>query len=191
MLRSLAALLSVALLILGVVLGSPMAMASASTAGEVQILHPGEGERRYLGGIPVIFKTKVSGEAPDQVSITESPIQPGEGAPFHKHAAETFYVLEGQFEFYAGQPDGSVDTIQATAGDIINIPEGVPHAPKNVGQAVGRLLTITGSDWFQNFLLEASSPAASDASDFGVPSLDQLIPIGEKYGIEFVDPTQP
>lgn len=168
--------------------GSALAEAAPASPDDVQLVHPGEGEARFLGGTPVTFKTVASGEDPEQFSITESPIEPGEGAPFHKHAAETFYVLEGDFEFYAGQPDGSIKTIQASAGDFINIPAGVPHAPKNVGSTTGRLLTITGADWFQNFLLEASTPAESEASEFGVPSLEKLAPIAAKYGIEFVDP---
>ena len=166
---------------------SPTA-AAATPADSVQIVHPGEGEARFLGGTPVTFKTFVAGDDPDQFSITESPIQPGEGAPFHKHAAESFYVLAGDFEFYAGQPDGSIKTIKASAGDLINIPAGIPHAPKNVGSTSGKLLTITGSDWFQNFLLEASNPAEGEASDLGVPSLAKMAPIAAKYGIEFVDP---
>ncbi|MDB9525167.1 hypothetical protein PN498_04150 [Oscillatoria sp. CS-180] len=64
----------------------------------------------------------------------------------------------------------------------------LPHAPKNVGSTPSKLLTITGSDWFQNFLLEASTDTESEASELGVPSLEKLAPVAAKYGIEFVDP---
>lgn len=153
----------------------------------VEILHPGEGKKVMLGNTPVIFKTIASDNAPDQFSITESVSQPQEGAPMHKHAPEAFYVVSGEFEFYAAQPDGTIKTLTATAGDLVNVPAGVPHAPKNVGDTPGTLLTVTAPGWFQDFLAEVSTPAKTKVSNLGVPNIDRMTPIGEKYGIEFVD----
>jgi quercetin dioxygenase-like cupin family protein len=154
---------------------------------EVEVLHPGEGTTAMLGKIPVLFKTVAAKGKSGQFSITESSLKPQEGAPLHKHAPEAFYVVDGEFEFYAGQPDGSVKTLKAKTGDLINIPAGIPHAPKNVGNKSGRLLTITGSDWFQNFLADVTQQTAGDETQFGVPTVEKMAPVAKKYGIEFVN----
>jgi mannose-6-phosphate isomerase-like protein (cupin superfamily) len=186
--KPLLALLVFSIITFAISFNVPAAVATSLNPDQsVEILHLGEGKTRMLGKTPVIFKTIAQDDTPGQFSITESPIQPQEGAPLHKHAPETFYVVEGEFEFYAGQPDGSIKTIKATTGDLINIPAGVPHAPKNVGTTPGRLLTITAPGWFQNFLEEVSTPVAGDSSQYGVPSIEKMAPIGKKYGIEFVE----
>jgi quercetin dioxygenase-like cupin family protein len=153
---------------------------------DVEVVHPGEGKTVMLGKIPVLFKTIADKGKPGQVSITESTIKPQEGAPLHKHPPETFYVIEGDFGFYAGQPDGTLKTLKARTGDLVNVPAGIPHAPKNVGKKPGKLLTITGSDWFQNFIADVTKQAAGEASEFGVPTVETMAPIGKKYGIQFV-----
>jgi mannose-6-phosphate isomerase-like protein (cupin superfamily) len=152
----------------------------------VEVLHPGEGQTAMLGDTPVLFKTIAAKGKSGQISITESTSQPQEGAPLHKHAAETFYVVKGEFEFYAGQPDGTIKTLKAKTGDLINVPAGVPHAPKNVGKKPGTLLTITGADWFQNFLADVTEKTAGEVSELGVPPVEKMAPIAKKYGIEFV-----
>jgi quercetin dioxygenase-like cupin family protein len=79
----------------------------------------------------------------EPLSMIEFDVQPGwEGVDPHHHDdhLDSFYVLEGEIEFFAG--DG---VVRATAGTIIAAPPGARHgvvAPK----APVRLLNIHAPD---------------------------------------------
>ncbi len=70
-------------------------------------------------------------------SLFEVTTQPGAGPPPHvQHREdESFYVLEGQFEFLSGE-----ETVQVGTGSLLYIPKGTLHAHKNVGEGVGKML---------------------------------------------------
>src|SRR4028119_116734 len=72
-------------------------------------------------------------------SLTEGLVAPGAGAPPNRHPAdgETFYVIDGKFEFMV---DGR--TIEATAGDCVRVPDGAIHAFRNAGTVPGKLLIV-------------------------------------------------
>jgi quercetin dioxygenase-like cupin family protein len=74
--------------------------------------------------------------APVSFFLTHS--QPGEGPGMHHHPyTETFIVEEGQATFTVG-----TETIEASAGEIVVAPAGVPHAFVNSGQGLLRSLNI-------------------------------------------------
>lgn len=50
-------------------------------------------------------------------------------------------VLEGAFAF-SGQDHAALYAIQATPGDIVYIPGGVPHTYKTVSPAPGKALAV-------------------------------------------------
>ncbi len=58
---------------------------------------------------------------------------------------ETFYVLEGEFEFGGMGADDEMDTVPAAAGDTVFVPSMAWHRFENVGDARGRLLTVFGT----------------------------------------------
>jgi mannose-6-phosphate isomerase-like protein (cupin superfamily) len=61
---------------------------------------------------------------------------PGTGPRLHVHPYdETFIVVEGRARFFVGET-----TIEATAGETVFGPAGVPHRFENIGP--GRLQTI-------------------------------------------------
>lgn len=61
---------------------------------------------------------------------------PGEGPRLHVHPYdETFIVIAGRARFFVGD-----DVIEATAGEVVLGPKGVPHRFENIGP--GRLQTI-------------------------------------------------
>jgi mannose-6-phosphate isomerase-like protein (cupin superfamily) len=71
-------------------------------------------------------------------SLFEVTTQPQGGPPPHvQHREdESFYVLEGEYEFL----DDGGSNMRAGAGTLIYVPRGNLHAHKNVGEGVGRML---------------------------------------------------
>jgi quercetin dioxygenase-like cupin family protein len=64
--------------------------------------------------------------------------KPGEGPGLHTHPyTETFIIEEGRATFTVGE-----ETIEATAGDIIVAPAGIPHAFVNSGSGLLRSVNI-------------------------------------------------
>jgi mannose-6-phosphate isomerase-like protein (cupin superfamily) len=98
---------------------------------------PGEGSRslRVFGEL-VVYKTK-SERTGGAYSLFEVVTQPENGPPPHvQHREdESFYVLEGEYEFFA---EGRI--LRAAAGSLVYVPRGNLHAHKNVGEGVGRML---------------------------------------------------
>jgi mannose-6-phosphate isomerase-like protein (cupin superfamily) len=75
---------------------------------------------------------------------------PGRGPKLHKHPyAEVFVVQEGTATFTAGE-----EVIEASGGQVVVVPAGVPH--KFVNSGVGRLrqIDIHASDRFITEWLE-------------------------------------
>lgn len=71
--------------------------------------------------------------------VAELPMPPGEGPDPHIHdeLAESFFVIEGTFEFRIGDR-----TVRAEPGAFLYAPRGVVHGFRNVGTTVARLLSI-------------------------------------------------
>ncbi len=96
-----------------------------------------------------VFKLKQMAQFnPDKmgkVDIAASPhlvaglncFEPGQAQKAHAHAGsdKLYYVLEGSGEFSVG---GETRTL--AAGDLLHVPEGVPHGVVNKG--AGRLVTL-------------------------------------------------
>ena len=110
---------------------------------------------------------------------------PGAGSPSHVHHREdeSFYVLEGEYEFLV---EGR--TIRAGAGFLLYVPKGTLHAHRNVGEGVGRMLvTQTPGGLYERFFEEvgkavdgeAGPPVFEDEADAG-----RVAEIASGYGIE-------
>ena len=178
-------------------LNIPAAVAAPLTTNQsIKVIHPNEGETFRLGGDFITFKT-MNEDIPGETSFIEITAAPQSGPALHKHPAETFYILEGEFEFYGSRPE---DTIKATAGDYIHIPTGAPHAYKNVGTTPGKYLLVTATAgnpeqlWFQKFEYEISQELGTPVTDKSSKppaskplNTEKMASIAQKYGIEFLD----
>ena len=100
------------------------------------------------------------------------------GPPPHIHHREdeSFFVLEGEFEFVVGG-----QARRAKPGDFLTGPKGVPHFFRNVGQTPGRLLIICRPAGFENFAREFAELPVDQP-----PDIPRMIEIGKRHGIEFV-----
>lgn len=96
------------------------------------------------------------------------------GLHMHRYHAETFYILEGDIDFFV---DG--DWMTARPGTCLHIPPGVPHActlANGTGEA--RMLMIYQPAGFDQFLEEM---AAMDETDFADAA--KMKALNEKYDI--------
>ena len=88
------------------------------------------------------------GDVPVSFFVSATP--PGRGPRLHTHPyAEVFVIQSGSLTFVVGD-----ETIEATAGQIIIAPAGVPHKFTNTGSSVSHHLDIHTSDrmettWFE------------------------------------------
>jgi len=72
------------------------------------------------------------------VSFFVSATPPGRGPSLHTHPyAEVFFVQEGDLTFVVGD-----EIVEATAGQIVIVPAGIPHKFTNRGSAVARHVDI-------------------------------------------------
>jgi quercetin dioxygenase-like cupin family protein len=112
--------------------------ASEHKIGEVvAYVPPGEGDRSlWVFGELVLYKTR-SEQTGGAYSLFEMASPPGCGPPPHiQHREdESFYLLEGEYEFLV---EGRV--FRVGAGSLIYVPRGTLHAHKNAGEGTGRLL---------------------------------------------------
>jgi mannose-6-phosphate isomerase-like protein (cupin superfamily) len=88
------------------------------------------------------------GDVPVSLIFFDGP--PGSGPELHRHPyAEVFVVLDGRATFTVGDA-----MIEATAGQILIAPAGVPHKFVNSGDGPLRQIDIHASERFQTEWLE-------------------------------------
>lgn len=106
---------------------------------------------------------------------------PMSGPPLHVHTREDelFYVLEGELVF---ELDGERHTVRA--GDTVYLRRGVVHAYQNFTKSDARLLIATTPGGFSDFFVELSAITPRG----GLPPLDRVGAIGEKYGMTMLGP---
>jgi quercetin dioxygenase-like cupin family protein len=147
---------------------------------------PGEGRRslRVMGEMVTCKIT--SDQTTGAYSLFEITTQPGGGPPPHvQHwEDESFYVLEGEYEFLDGGR-----TIRAGEGSLIYVPRGNLHTHRNVGEGVGRMLVSqTPGGSHERFFEEVGEPVLDgEAGLFSLenqPDVASIAAIAAKYGIE-------
>lgn len=80
----------------------------------------------------VVTLEATSAETGGRFTVIELRAQPGGGPPLHTHpSTETFTILEAAFAFM-GLEGGEAYTIQATRGNTVSIPCGVPYTYKRL-----------------------------------------------------------
>ncbi|SEK76124.1 cupin domain-containing protein [Streptacidiphilus jiangxiensis] len=121
-----------------------------------------------------------------ELSLVEFITPPGTGPRPHVHhrEAETFYVLDGAYEFLVGDR-----TVRAEPGTLVHGPSGITHGFRNVGDTPARLLcafTPGGVEtMFEEMAALLASPGPVDPADIaalisyhGVSSPRTLQPAG-------------
>ncbi len=162
--------------------------------GRFPHMRAGDGPTYSLIGELITFKI-TSAETGDAFSVAELTSPPQGGPPLHTHAAaETFMILEGEFEF-SGLDRGEPYTIRATPGDVVYIPGGAPHTYKTVSPTPGKALGVLAPGGeMERFFAEVGTPVTGHtalAIPAGPPSKAELawhMEVAGRHGIVFLLP---
>lgn len=161
------------------------------TAGESplnRLVKTTEGE--FLGVITDVGTIKLSRQdTQGTYLLMEWAVPPQGGVPIHAQGGqETFYILQGQFQFEGILQDGEHYKLSAIRGDLIHVPERAPHAYKNIGKAPGRMLVLTTpAGRAEEFFKKLGSPVVH-ASDFpttiNLPEPGELLKLFQEYRVQ-------
>lgn len=153
----------------------------------VKHLPDGEGKTLWMVGTDLMTFKSTGEDTGGAYALFDSLVLPGGGPPPHIHhrEAESFYVLEGEFEFLAGDC-----WIKAAQGSFVHISKGSLHTLRNAGDEVGRLLTLVVPAGLDEFFEEAGEPGTDISSPPGPPDVEKLLKTAEKYGMEFPPPPE-
>ncbi len=129
-------------------------------------------------------------ETGNRCTIVEIKSAPGAGAPPNHHAGEdeSFYVLDGEFQFMV---DGQ--TIGATAGDFVKVPDGAVHAFVCSGSVPGRLLCVNAPGVMHDtFFTQAGDTLPDDATEIpepdGPPDIPAIMAVATRAGMTILAP---
>lgn len=130
----------------------------------------------------------------DGLSVIAHEAPYGDSPPLHLHDTEdeVFHLLEGRIRFSL---DGR--TIEATAGQTILAPKGVPHSYVVESAGGARWLTVTRPGDFEALVREVARPATAAGlpEPSGPPTPEMAAHLAEacaRHGIRLVgDPLRP
>jgi mannose-6-phosphate isomerase-like protein (cupin superfamily) len=130
--------------------------ATQAAALEPRSVRKDEGEARWWFGALAEIKASAA-DTGGQMTIVEVTEHPGAEAPLHVHHRddEGFWILEGDVTFEVGD-----ETIEASAGDYVFGPRGIPHR-FTVGDQGCRMLFIMVPGGMDDLIRATSEPAAS------------------------------
>ena len=113
-----------------------------------------------LRGHPMAFL--VTGENTRYTSMFNWTIPAGfvTGVHVHRVQEETFYLLEGQCVWHAGD-----EVVQAVPGTFLFIPPGVPHNITNVSDRPARVLMTVSPPGLERYFEELAALAADGTPD--------------------------
>ena len=136
---------------------------------EAKSLTPGAGRTYRYGGSDTIFKI-TGDETGDRYEIHESTLAPGGGPPPHIHSdvIHSFFVLEGDVEFWVGQ-----ERLLTPTGGFVFVPAGIPHTFRNHGSSTVRWLQVDSPGGRERMFKEFSEKLA------GVSAPDERRVLGE------------
>jgi mannose-6-phosphate isomerase-like protein (cupin superfamily) len=119
-----------------------------------EVLEPGGGEwLRFLGASTMRLKVDEAKNA--DLAFYEYVSEPGvTGPPQHVHHAhdETFFVVDGTFEFTIGN-----DHVAMPRGAFLFVPRGTPHTFRNAGEDLGRIVGTFNPPRFANYFRELAA----------------------------------
>jgi len=159
---------------------------------EAQSLEPvavrtGEGEARWWFGALAEIKATAADTA-GQMTIVEVTEPSGAEAPLHVHRRddEAFWVLQGDVTFEVGET-----TIEASAGDYVFGPRGIPHR-FTVGDQGCRMLFLLVPGGIEDVIRATSEPAPSRTlppppeTEPTAEEIEQLKAIVKEHGYELL-----
>jgi quercetin dioxygenase-like cupin family protein len=150
------------------------------------LLGPDEGSHTYFVGGLMTFKAKAA-DTRGVLSFAKVDVPYGWQAPVHQHAheSELFYITEGEWEILVN------DTVhRATAGCTLWIPPNTNHSIF-VTSKIARGFCVIAPGGFEKFFEDLGEPAevpSMPTHETRIPSVQELLEGGSRYGWNLVDP---
>jgi quercetin dioxygenase-like cupin family protein len=142
------------------------------------VLGPGEGHSIDLGNFAMVVKAAAE-DTDAGFSLLEATEPPGFGPPMHIHrdAAESFYVLDGEYRIFLDEHEYLCPT-----GSFIHIPAGVRHGFR-VGSVPSRKLNLYIPAAMVGYFVELSQALVDGDAD-----AERLTEIALRYSMEVTGP---
>lgn len=142
------------------------------------VLRPGEGRSIDLGNFRMTIKAGAR-ETDSAFTLLEAEEPPEFGPPLHIHhdAAETFYVLDGEYIIFL---DGK--EFSCPKGSLIFIPAGIPHGFR-VGKVASRKLNLYAPAAMAGYFDDLSEAIRNGSAE------DELLgEIAHRHSMEVIGP---
>ena len=113
-------------------------------------------EGRAVAVVGDVYRFLATGEETNGTyALWEAIVPPGGGPPLHVHSREEegFYILEGEITLFLGDRK-----VVAGAGMFANLPVGTPHAFKNEGRQMARMLISVAPAGLEKMFFETGVP---------------------------------
>jgi len=143
------------------------------------VVPPGKGSQHLVLGD--FMTLKIHGrDTGGAFSQMEANCAPQVGPPLHIHhrEEETFYVLEGEFEFVCGD-----ERTTGGPGTTVHLPRDVPHRFKNIGTGPGRMLITLTPAGIEDFFIAVGALPPEQQSD-----IPKIVAMAAQYGMEILPP---
>jgi quercetin dioxygenase-like cupin family protein len=118
------------------------------------------------------------------LNIFDVTVPPNAGTPLHSHASpEVFRIIEGSLTIQR-MTDGGLTEVTAVAGDIVTVPEHVPHGYRNPGHAPAVFSAIVDTEMALYFeAADSGKPVPGTPRD---EAAEQVIVAAGAYGIRIL-----
>lgn len=133
-----------------------------SIAGQVPVIHPGEGTQQLLA-----TRAQTGGQFSAIVDVQKAGSDTG-GPMIHAKETEIWYVVEGSYEFNIGGK-----AVEGGPGTLIAVDAGQPHSFK--AKTDGKLLMIWTPGGFEQFFMDWDKQGKAFGPDIGA--------MAESYGV--------
>lgn len=120
----------------------------------------------------------------DRYALTEQLFPRGIETPLHVQPEddETFYVLEGEVTFFAGD-----DRTRASAGTVVHVPRGTPHGFR-VESETARMLVVTTPQHVAFFRAVGDPATELTLPPPGEPDMGRVMAAAGTYKIDILGP---
>ena len=157
--------------------------AASITTKNIQVFHPKTSDTVTMGKETFSYKILGDRDSSETMSVTEI-TQPSqyEGFLLEKHILQTpeeIYIAEGDFEFVYSQSNKKT---QASPGDIVSIPAGMPFGFKHTNTGQGKVVVVSRNTALPDMLAEIGT-----SNKNGEPDIQTISSIAKRYGIEFLN----
>lgn len=165
---------------------SDTAAAQGAAPNEPPLFQRGD-EGRMVWAMGVQVTLRATGKATGgSYAMFEDLVPPGVSNPahFHTREIETWYLLEGELDWFVGDR-----SLKAKAGDFLHTPRGVPHRFGNSTDRPARMLLTYAPAGFEHWFLEIGTPAGAGEpapQRLGPDQIKRAVEAASRYGVRFV-----